>query len=162
MSLSIIAAVSKNNCIGNKNGLLWKIPADMSFFKETTTGRTIIMGKKTFLSIGRPLPNRKNVVVTRDKDFSAEGVTVLHAIEDVVAAHKNTDDEVFIIGGGEIYKQLFPHTSRLYITHVDEAFSGDTFFPDIDSSVWDKVGAEEFEKSERSPYRLEFSRYERK
>src|SRR5437868_417244 len=98
MSLSIIVATDKNNCIGKNNGLLWKIPADMKFFKETTTGHTIIMGKKTFESIGRVLPNRRNIVITRDNSYKKDGVEVYNSISQIVSDFKESDDEAFVIG----------------------------------------------------------------
>ncbi len=161
MSLSIIAAVSKNNVIGNKNKLLWNIPLDMKFFKNTTTGHPIIMGRKTFLSIGRALPNRRNIVITRDKNFSFENVEVFHSIDEIVSLFKNTNEEAFVIGGADIYKQFLPIVDKLYITHVDEEFVGDTIFGDIDQNIWKKETENKIEKSEESPYQIRFVTYVR-
>ena len=161
MSLSIIVAISNNNCIGKANELLWKIPADMKFFRETTTGHPIIMGKKTFESIGRPLPNRRNVVLTRDPHFAMEGVEVFHSTEDVIATFANNDIEAFIIGGGQIYEQLLPYAQTLYVTHVRGDFEGDTFFPAIDPKVWKQTQSTSLEVSESTAYPLLFAAYER-
>lgn len=159
MSLSIIAAVAKNNVIGNENKLLWRIPLDMKFFKNTTTGHPIIMGRKTFLSIGRALPNRRNIVITRDENFSFENVEVFHSIKEIVSLFKDAEDEAFIIGGADIYKQFFPIVDKLYITHVDEEFIGDTTFPEIDQNIWKKVSENEVAKNEENPYQIRFATY---
>ncbi len=159
MSLSIIAAVAKNNVIGNENKLLWRIPLDMKFFKNTTTGHPIIMGRKTFLSIGRALPNRRNIVITRDENFSFENVEVFHSIEEIVSLFKDAKGEAFIIGGADIYKQFFPIVDKLYITHIDEEFIGDTSFPEINQNIWKKESENKVEKSEENPYQIRFATY---
>jgi dihydrofolate reductase len=129
--ISIICAVAKNRAIGRNNQLLWHLPDDLKHFKKITTGHTVIMGQKTYESIGQPLPNRKNIVVTRDKDFQADGCVICHSLEDVLKKNKASAEEVFIIGGGEIYRQSFPFADKLYITLVDdEPNEADTFFPD--------------------------------
>ncbi|MEI6810532.1 MAG: dihydrofolate reductase [Candidatus Nomurabacteria bacterium] len=161
MSLSIIAAISKNNVIGNENKLLWNIPLDMKFFKNTTTGHPIIMGRKTFLSIGRALPNRRNIVITRDENFSFENVEVFHSINEIVSLFKDTNEEAFVIGGADIYKQFLPIVNKLYITHVDEEFVGDTTFGDIDQNIWKKETENKIEKSEDNPYQIRFVTYVR-
>lgn len=129
--ISIIVAVGKNRAIGRNNKLLWDIPEDMEHFREVTTGHTVIMGEKTFRSIGRPLPNRKNIVVTLDNNFKAEGCEISHSLNDVLEGYKNSDEEVFVIGGGMIYKLSLPYADKLYLTVVDDApQDADTFFPD--------------------------------
>lgn len=161
MSLSIIVAVSNNNCIGGNNGLLWKIPADLKFFKETTTGHTIVMGKKTYQSIGRPLPNRRNIVITRDTSFSQEGVEVAHSIEEALDLSKAINDEVFIIGGGEIYRQFLPYVDKLYVNHIHGDFEGDTFFPTLDQTTWKQTKANDMPAGESTEYPITFATYER-
>lgn len=161
MSLSIIAAIAKNNVIGNENKLLWKIPLDMKFFKNTTTGHPIIMGRKTFLSIGRALPNRRNIVITRDETFSFENVEVFHSINEINLLFKDSDEEAFIIGGADIYKQMLPIVDKLYITHVDEEFIGDTTFQEIDKNIWKKESENKVERSEENPYKIRFTVYTR-
>lgn len=161
MSLSIIAAVAKNNVIGNENKLLWNIPLDMRFFKNTTTGHPIIMGRKTFLAIGRALPNRRNIVITRDENFSFENIEVFHTTDEIISLFKDSDEEAFIIGGADIYKQMLPVADKLYITHVDEEFVGDTTFGDIDNNIWKKESENKVEKSEENPYPIRFTVYTR-
>ena len=128
--ISIIVVVGKNREIGFKNKLLWDIPEDMQRFKEITTGHTVVMGDKTFESIGRPLPGRKNVVVTRNENYDAEGVEVRNSLEDVLQESKDSPEEVFVIGGGQIFEQSLSYADKLYITVVDDEPEADTFFPD--------------------------------
>jgi len=140
--ISIIVAVGKNKAIGRNNQLLWDIPEDMAHFKKITTGHTVIMGEKTYQSIGRPLPNRKNIVVTLDKDFQAQGCEVRFDLDEMLSEYKNSDEEVFVIGGGIIYKLSLPMADKLYLTVVDDAPSdADTFFPD--HSEFKKIVSEE-------------------
>ena len=144
--VSIIVAIAENGVIGDKNALLWNIKEDMRRFRTTTTGHPVVMGRKTFESIGRPLPKRTNVVITRgDSEF--EGCLVAHSIEDAVQMFPS-EEEVFIIGGAQIYKQALPLADKLYLTIVHRAYEGDTSFPDIDYSEWDELSREEFERGE--------------
>lgn len=160
--ISIIAAIGKNNELGKENKLLWSLPADMKHFKEITSGHTVIMGQKTFESIGRPLPNRKNIVVTRNKDFSADGVEISYSLEDTLNKFIDTEEEVFVIGGGEIYKQSMDSASKLYITHVEaEDKKADTFFPEIIPIVWNEIFHEEHKKDDKNPFNYTFSVYEK-
>ena len=129
--ISIIVAVGKNRAIGRKNQLLWDIPEDMDHFRKITSGHTVVKGERTFLSIGRPLPNRKNVVVTLDKNFQADGVEIRYSLDDVLQEYKDSQEEVFVIGGGIIYNLSLPHADKLYLTIVDDApEDADTFFAD--------------------------------
>lgn len=157
--LSIIAAIGKRNELGKGNELLWKLPGDMKHFKETTTGHTIIMGRKTFQSIGRALPNRRNIVVTRDETFTMEGIEVAHSLEKALALVEG-EEEAFVIGGGELYKQALPFAQKLYITHVDSEFDADTFFPEIETE-WKKVSQEEHLSDETHPFAYTFAVYEK-
>lgn len=136
MILSAIVAHDKNFLIGGDNKLLWHLPEDLKRFKTTTRSHTVIMGRKTFESIGKPLPNRLNIVLTTDKNYKAEGCLVFNDMLDVLMEVLN-DAEVFVIGGGEIYKQLFPITNRIYATLVDGDFKGDTYFPEYGEKDWD-------------------------
>lgn len=129
--LSIIVAIAQNNTIGIKNQMPWHIPEDFQHFKKTTMGHTIAMGENTFRSLGRPLPGRKNVVLTDKQDYQAPGCTIIHSLEDLIALGKS-DEEIFIIGGAMVYKQMLPHVDKLYLTYVKKDFEGDTFFPTID------------------------------
>jgi dihydrofolate reductase len=149
MSISIIAAVSKNNVIGIKNELPWYLPEDLKRFKNLTLKKTVLMGRKTFESIlakiGKPLPDRKNVVITRNKNFKApQGVLIFDDIKKALNNFKNED--IFIIGGGKIYQQTINLADTLYITHIDkEIKNGDTFFPEIDEKIWQKISQEDKE-----------------
>lgn len=129
--LSIIAAIGKNRELGKDNKLLWNIPEDMAWFREKTKGHPVIMGKKTFLSIGHHLPKRVNIVITRDPEFHAENITVARSLEEAIEIGKQTgNEEVFVIGGASVYAQALPLADKLYITLVDGSFDADTFFPD--------------------------------
>ncbi|NPA38063.1 MAG: dihydrofolate reductase [Chlorobi bacterium] len=137
-NISIIVAVDKNNGIGRNGDQLAYISGDLKRFKALTTGHTIVMGRKTFEALPKgALPNRRNVVITRKKDFHPEGCDVYHSVEDVLKTLGN-DDEVFIIGGGEIYKAFLPYTQKIYLTVIEHEFEGvDTFFPEINDSEWE-------------------------
>ncbi len=155
MSISIIAAVAKNGVIGKENALPWYLPEDLKRFRALTTGKTVLMGRKTFESImhklGKPLPNRTNIVITRDKGYqipitdssSDERVVVYNNLNKAIEDYKDRD--LFIIGGGQIYKQTIDLADVLYITHVDQEIDGDVYFPEIDLSKWQKVEEEKHE-----------------
>lgn len=157
---AIVVALAENNVIGDNNQLIWHLPADLQFFKKITMGKPIVMGRKTFLSIGKPLPGRSNIVITRDKNFSISGLEIFHSVEEVLASF-DTQQEVMIIGGAEIYRQFLPSVSRLYITRVHEKFSGDTFFPQFDYSEWKLISSEFHAKDEKNIYDFTFEFYER-
>jgi len=158
--ISIIAAIGKNNELGKKNKLLWSLPADMKHFKEITSGHAVIMGRKTFESIGRALPNRKNIVVTRDLKYKKDGVEIVHSLEEALGLFKDKDEEVFIIGGAEVYKQAMSFADKLYITHVEaEDKDADTFFPEIIPIVFLETSREEYTKDEKNPYDYTFATY---
>ena len=160
--ISIISAIGKNNEIGKKNGLLWNLPADMKHFREVTSGHTVIMGQKTFESIGRPLPNRRNIVITLDKNYLRHGVDIFYSPKELDAlSDKKTEN--FIIGGGQIYKLFIDKADKLYITHVDAEFpDADTFFPEIDKNKWEKIKSEKHLKDDLNKYDLEFTEYIKK
>ena len=160
MTLSLIAAVGKNNELGNGNKLLWDLPAEMKYFRATTSGHPVIMGRKTHDSIGRILPNRRNIIITRDPSYAKEGVEVAHSIEEAVTLLEDEEGEAFIIGGAEIYKQSMPFADKLYITHVDGTFEADAFFPAIDSS-WQKVSEEKHEQDTENEYSFTFTEYKK-
>lgn len=130
MTISIIVAVAKNNVIGKDNKLPWHLPEDLKHFKELTSGHTVIMGRKTFESIGRPLPNRKNIVISRNENFKANDMEVVHSIEQALDLTKN-EDEVFIIGGAEIYKQALLLVNKIYLTRINKDYEGDAYFPEL-------------------------------
>ncbi|WP_449435306.1 dihydrofolate reductase [Pedobacter steynii] len=127
MMVSIVVAIAQNNAIGKNNQLLWHLPADLKHFKQITSGHTIIMGRKTYDSIGRPLPNRRNIVITRNMGLTIEGAEVVTTLEDALALCDN-EDEVFIVGGAQIYEQALAKTHRIHLTTVHQNYDGDTFF----------------------------------
>lgn len=144
--ISVIVAIAENGVIGDKNSLLWNIKEDMRRFRTTTTGHPVVMGRKTFESIGRPLPKRTNVVITRG-DIEFEGCTMAHSIEEAVALFPQ-EEEVFIIGGAQIYEQSLSKADKLYLTIVHRSYEGDTSFPKIDMSEWRELHREEFARGE--------------
>lgn len=164
MKVSIIAAVSENGSIGKDNKLLWKLSADMKIFKTLTTGHHVIMGRKTFDSLnGKPLPNRTNVIISRNLDYEIEGCdTAISLAEALSVANQNADEEAFIIGGGEIYKLGMYVANTLYISHVHKNIEGDTYFPPIDTSIWTLVSKESYTKDEKNECDFDFCVYERK
>jgi len=149
--LSIIVATAENNVIGKNNDLIWHLPRDLKHFKETTTEHYIIQGRKTYESYGKPLPNRTNVIITRDKNYKAEGCIVVHSLEDAVKKAQ-VDSEPFIIGGGKIYEQALPMADRIYLTRIHENFEGDTFFPELDMNDWDIIDERYFTPDEKNKY----------
>lgn len=161
--ISIISAIAKNNEIGKNNGLLWDMPVDLKHFKEITSGHPIIMGQKTFESLGRPLPNRKNLVLTLDENFKAEGVKTFHSLVEINDFIQKSDEEFFVIGGGQIYRLFMSSADKLYITHVDGDFpDADTYFPIIEESKWQKIKEEKHEPDEKNNYAYSFVEYIKK
>lgn len=151
MTVSIIAAIGKNRELGKNNKLLWNIPEDLKRFRSITAEHTVIMGRKTFESIGHALPNRTNIIVTRDKNYKAEGCIVCGSLEEAIDLAKKTgEEEVFVIGGGEIYRQSISLADKLYLTLVDGTFDADTFFPDY--SEFKKIVFSEKHKDEKYSY----------
>ena len=142
MRISLIAAMGKNRVIGKDNSLIWKLPEDMKRFRELTTGKPVIMGRKTFESIGRALPNRKNIVITRDKNYKAKGCTVVNSVKEALKAAKDAD-EVMIIGGSQVYQEFIPIANKMYITLIDKDFEGDAYFPEFDEAEWKEAKKEE-------------------
>ena len=159
--ISIIVAVAKNGVIGDKNSLLWHLREDMIHFRTTTSGHPVVMGRKTYDSIGRPLPKRTNVVITRDTNLAIEGCTVVHSLDEAVAMFDKSE-EVFIIGGAQIYKQALPIADRIYLTVIDKEYEGDTSFPEIDYSTWNEISREEHSSGEEFEHPFAFITLERK
>lgn len=161
--LSLIVAASENNAIGKNGQLLWSLPNDMRFFKNTTWGTTVVMGRKTYESVDKPLPGRYNIVITTQPGWSANGVIVASGLQDAVEKAKATNcNEIFIIGGGEIYKQSMDIADRIYMTRVHAQLEGDTYFPAIDDKVWKLVSNIDFDKDDRHAYNYSFQTWERK
>lgn len=166
ITLSIIVAMANNRAIGKDNNLLWHLPEDLKYFKRITMGKPIVMGRKTFESIGRPLPGRLNIVITRQKDWQHEGITVAHSIAQAIElaqAQSLIDgiDEIMVIGGAEIYRIALPQTDRLYLTRVDAEIDGDAFFPAVSENEWKEIARESFAASNNNPYDYVFSVLER-
>ncbi len=158
--ISFIVAFDRDRVIGKNNRLPWHLPNDLARFKRITTGHTVVMGRKTYESIGRPLPNRRNVILTRNKSFEAEGCEVVHTYEEVI--NRCRDEKCFIIGGSELFSLFWEDAERLYVTFIDASFDGDTFFPPIDERDWQLVSVEEGNVDEKNKYRHEFRLYVRK
>ncbi|MFK7933124.1 MAG: dihydrofolate reductase [Saprospiraceae bacterium] len=162
MIISTIVAVAQNNVIGRDNDIPWYLPADLKYFKKTTLGHHIIMGRKCFQSIGRPLPKRTNVIVTRNPFFVVSNALVVNSIEEgIEIARQNGEEEVFIIGGGQIYDLSQSLWDRIYLTEVDLQVDGDIFFPTIDSADWKEVSCEAHEADEKNKYNYVFKVFER-
>ncbi len=168
MIISLIAAIGEKNELGKDNQLLWQLPADMKHFRDITRGHTVIMGRKTFESIGKPLPDRENIVITRDKNYFTPGVAIVHSLDEALRLaaleqgkhfeEKQEETEVFIIGGGELYKESISRASKLYITQVHATLPADTFFPEIESS-WKEKSKENHVADEKNQYAYSFITY---
>ncbi len=161
--LSLIVATSLNNAIGKANAMLWHLPEDFKFFKNTTWGMPIIMGRKTFESIGKPLLGRTNIIITSNTNWKAEGtISVTNIDEAIKAAEATNAKEIFITGGGEIYKQTMPIADKIYRTLVNTEIDGDTFFPAIDESLWKKVFEKNVAADEKNTFDMSFQTWQRK
>ncbi len=158
--ITIIAAIAKNNALGKDNDLIWHLPADLKRFKKVTTGHHILMGRNTFESIGKPLPNRTTVIITRNKRYKKEGCKVAYSIEKALHIAKD-DDAIFIIGGAQIYKQAIEKglVDRLDITLVHQEFEADVFFPKIDPKIWKEAARKDFKADEKNNYDYSFVSY---
>lgn len=160
MSLSIIVAIDENYGIGKNNQLPWHLPADLKYFKAVTTGHTVIMGRKTYDSMGKALPNRRNIVISRQKTLDLQDAELVHSLEEAVSLC-SSDDEVFIIGGAEIFKQALPLISLMYITRIRHQFDADTFLNGIDWNDWEEVSREDREPDEKNVYTYSFLKYQK-
>lgn len=160
--LSIIVAVAKNNVIGKDNQLIWHLPEDLKRFKRLTTNHTIIMGRKTFESLGRVLPNRKHVILCNDAEMNIddENVEILDDISKL-KKYKDSEEENFVIGGATIYKLLMPYVDKMYVTHINEEFEGDVYFPEISKNDWKITEREKGLRDEKNPFDYEYVTYER-
>lgn len=159
MTLSIIVAVAKNGVIGVKNDLPWYLPADLKHFKKITTGHHILMGRKTYESIGKPLPNRTTVIITRNKDYEAAGCLVANELEQAIAMAKESgESEAFLIGGGQLYQLAMEQQviDKIYLTEVHTSVDGDTFFPEIMDSEWKEISRERHEPEGKNPFAYSF------
>jgi dihydrofolate reductase len=163
MRISLIAALAANRVIGRGDTLPWRLPADLKRFKRLTTGHPLILGRKTYESVGRPLPERTNIVVTRQEGYAPPGVRVVRSIDEALAAaaHAPGADEVFVAGGGEIYRQTLPIADRLHLTHIEETFPGDVYFPELDETQWRLVDEERHGPTENIPFAWSYRTYDR-
>ncbi|WP_018478397.1 dihydrofolate reductase [Pontibacter roseus] len=161
--IAIVVAVAENNVIGRNNQLIWHLPADLRHFKQKTMSHPMVMGRKTFESIGKPLPGRTTIIVTRQEGFEAEGCLVVHSVQEALQKGRELDKEqVSIVGGAEIYKQVLPEVDTIFLTEVHHTFEGDTFFPELDMAEWQEVNAEQHEPDEKNPYPYTFRELRRK
>jgi dihydrofolate reductase len=166
--MSLIAAMGSNRAIGIDNGLPWRLPADLRRFKALTLGHTLVMGRKTFESIGRPLPGRTTIVVTRRPDYAPPGIEVAHSVEEALTRAMralpekgDNPEEIFIAGGEEIFRQTLDRADRLHLTWIEKEFPGDTFFPEFDESAWRLAEREDHEATAEAPFAYSFRVYDR-
>lgn len=158
MSMTFIWAMGSNRVIGRDNHLPWRLPRDMAFFKEQTIGKKVLMGRKTWESFGaKPLPNRVNVILTRDPDYTAQGAQIIHTIDEAIKLGK--EEELMVIGGAEIYRLLLPYADCLVVTEIDQSFEGDTFFPEFPESEWKCIQEVQGIRDDKNPYDYWFRTY---
>lgn len=160
MILSLLVAVADNGVIGRGNHLPWRLPQDLQWFKRLTTGHAILMGRRTYQSIGRPLPDRRTVVLSRNPDFTAAGVAVVHGLDEALALVAN-ESEAFVVGGAGVYRQALPLAQRIYLTRVGAEIEGDVTFPEWDAADWRLVWEEPHEADEHHAYRFTFQQFDR-
>ncbi len=158
--ISIIAALAENRVIGVDNTLPWRLPNDLKHFRRLTTGHAIVMGRKNYESIGKPLPERTNIVVTRNRDYRATGCLIAHSVEEALRM-AGDDPEIFVIGGADIFRETLPRAGRLYLTEVHAAVPGDVYFPEYDTRAWREIGRERHEPDERHAHAYSFVVLER-
>lgn len=161
--VTIIAAIAKNNALGKDNDLIWHLPSDLKRFKKITSGHYILMGRNTFESIGKPLPNRTTIIITRNNDYFKDGCLIANSIEQAIELTNNAEN-IFIIGGAQIYKEAIKKEliDRLDITKVHQEFDADVFFPEIDLDVWEEVSREDFKADEKNKHDYSFVSYQKK
>lgn len=167
MDISFVVAMTENNVIGRDGGLPWRLSSDLKRFKTLTIGKPVVMGRICYESIGRPLPGRPNIVITRSMDFKPQGVIVVHSLEDamdvaIAEAEKLGVDEVCVIGGGVVYREAMELATILHVTHIEATIDGDTFFPEIDPAIWEAGEAEEIPAGEKDDFSTRFVTYRRK
>lgn len=160
-SLSLICAMDQNQLIGSNNALPWHLPADLAFFKKTTLGKPIVMGRKTYESIGRPLPGRQNIIITRNPEFKAEGCDTCTSIDQAIEL-AGDQNEVMLIGGASLYQQTIDLAQYLYLTRIHHQFEGDAWFPEFDLQQWQEVWREDHTRDEKNGYDFSFLKYSRK
>jgi dihydrofolate reductase len=159
--ITIIAAIAANNALGKDNKLIWYLPADLKRFKKVTSNHHIIMGRKTYESLGKPLPNRVNIIITRNPNYAAKGCIVVHSLSEAIKAAEN-DPSPYILGGAEIYEQAMNVADKLDLTFVHHEFDADAFFPEIDLNVWEESSREDFKADAKNKYDYSFVTYTKK
>lgn len=159
--VTIIAAVGRNKALGKNNDLIWHLPADLRRFKEVTRGHHVIMGRKTFESLGKPLPHRTNIIVSRNSNYKADGCIVVGSLEEALK-EAHSDPNPYILGGAQIYEQALEVADRMDLTLVHEDFEADAFFPDFSDENWEETGRQDFKKDEKNPYDYSFVQYKKK
>lgn len=159
--ISLIAAMDRNGAIGKGNRIPWRLPADLAYFKKATLGHTVVMGRKTYESIGRPLPGRENIIITRNTGYKASGCRIFYSFDELLRFLEEKKEEVFVIGGAEIYRQFFPWADKLYITFINAEFNGDKYFPEIDPKKWALRSEAKGKTDEDNPYEYYFRVYEK-
>jgi dihydrofolate reductase len=163
MTISLIVAVSENNVIGKNNKLPWHLPVDLKYFKNITWAMPVVMGRKTFESMGKPLTGRTNLVVTRNKDWKAEGAQPVKSIDEAIIVATELDaKEIYVIGGAEIFQSALPSADKIYLTLVHENFDGDVFFPEMKQDDWKLVSNRDHEADDKNPYALSFQVWEKR
>ncbi|UZE58726.1 type 3 dihydrofolate reductase [Aeromonas veronii] len=163
MKISMIAALAKKQVIGKNNLMPWHMPADLAHFKRVTLGKPVLMGRKTFESIGRPLPGRRNLVISRNPDYQAEGIEVVGSVEAALALLAcSSVEELMVIGGGHLYAEMLPSADCLYLTRIDLAVEGDTRFPAFDDGQWQRVDCESHPADEKNPHPYSFETWQRR
>jgi len=161
--LSLLVAADENNVIGKDNQLPWHLPSDLRYFRNQTWGMPILMGRKTFESIGKPLPGRKSIVITRNQQWKHEGVTVVHSLEEAMEAARSFDvKEIFVIGGAAIFSSAFPAANRIYLTRIHHRFDGDVVFPEVSAAAWNLVQSRFCAADEKNPYAHTFQVWEKR
>ncbi|MCF5765367.1 type 3 dihydrofolate reductase [Aeromonas veronii] len=163
MKISMIAAMAHDRVIGKDNQMPWHLPADLANFKRVTLGKPVLMGRKTFESIGRPLPGRRNLVISRNPDYQAEGIEVVGSVEAALALLAGSSvEELMVIGGGHLYAEMLPSADCLYLTRIDLAVEGDTRFPAFDDGQWQRVDCESHPADEKNPHPYSFETWQRR
>ncbi|HHQ4761933.1 type 3 dihydrofolate reductase [Aeromonas veronii] len=163
MKISMIAALAKKQVIGKNNLMPWHMPADLAHFKRVTLGKPVLMGRKTFESIGRPLPGRRNLVISRNPDYQAEGIEVVGSVEAALALLAGSSvEELMVIGGGHLYAEMLPSADCLYLTRIDLAVEGDTRFPAFDDGQWQRIACESHPADEKNPHPYSFETWQRR
>ena len=159
--IASVFAMSENRVIGQDNQLPWHMPADLKFFKNLTTGHPIIMGRKTFESIGKPLPHRTSIIITRQAGYTMPGCIVVHDVPTAIQEAQKINPDVFVIGGADILQQALPYIDTMFLTLIHENFVGDTFYPEIDTAQWHEVSRQDFEADEKNKYPYSFRKLEK-